>query len=355
MTSAHPQPHQAPHTPTPFDPHAASPSQVQAVAALITDGHAFAYPDDPPLIPEGVVEDLKHEPFEARKAQWVVWEGDWALARATLEVSLTQNTHLGHVRVLVSPGSRRQGLGRSLAAEVRAQARAWGAQTLAGWGSDRVPAGEAFARALGAAPAQTLRTSELPADAVDPGLLDAWCSREAGDPYRLHVWTGPVPEEDLDRVCQAMMIMNTAPRGDFDMDDWVLTPQALRAAEQELEAQGERRLLLAVEDTRTGELGNGELVGYTELFWHPERARLVYQGGTAVRPADRGRGLGQWLKAAALRELRTLVPPGARVRTSNAHENAAMLGINLALGFAPWAETTAWQVGVDGGEAVSRS
>ena len=97
--------------------------------------------------------------------------------------------------------------------------------------------------------------------------------------------------------------------------------------------------LIAAEDTRTG-----ELVDYTETFWHPTRAALVYQGATAVRPGARGQGLGQWLKAQMLRHVLAECPGARWVRTNNAEENAAMLRINVALGFRPWASFTEWQL-----------
>ncbi len=135
------------------------------------------------------------------------------------------------------------------------------------------------------------------------------------------------------------MVMNSAPRGDLEFDDWTITPQMLRVWEAQLSAGGEVRWTAAVEDTRSG-----QLVGYSEVYWTPQRAAVLNQGATAVRPRARGLGLGKWLKAALLHQV-TSACPGARwIRTSNAHENAAMLGINAALGFLPWAETTEWQL-----------
>ncbi|UWX65449.1 GNAT family N-acetyltransferase [Deinococcus rubellus] len=110
------------------------------------------------------------------------------------------------------------------------------------------------------------------------------------------------------------------------------------AWEEQLSAQGEVCWTAAVEDTRSG-----ELVGYSEMYWSPLRAAALHQGATAVRPSARGQGLGKWLKAALTRQVASACPGASWVRTGNANENAAMLG-NAALGFAPWAETTEWQL-----------
>ena len=135
-----------------------------------------------------------------------------------------------------------------------------------------------------------------------------------------------------------MEVMNTAPRGDLKFDDWKITPTMVASWQGMTEVSGDNCLLYAAE-----QLKSGELVGYTEVFWHPERAALVYQGATGVRPDHRGQGLGKWLKAAVLLDLPAHNPAGQRLRTGNADSNAAMLGINRALGFAPVFGRTEWQ------------
>ena len=42
------------------------------------------------------------------------------------------------------------------------------------------------------------------------------------------------------------------------------------------------------------------LAGITEVYWNPNRPRLLWQGFTGVAPTHRGRGLGRWLKAEML-------------------------------------------------------
>ena len=68
-----------------------------------------------------------------------------------------------------------------------------------------------------------------------------------------------------------MEVMNTAPRGDLKFDDWKITPTMVASWQGMTEVSGDNCLLYAAE-----QLKSGELVGYTEVFWHPERAALVY-------------------------------------------------------------------------------
>ncbi|MDB5044173.1 MAG: acetyltransferase, partial [Deinococcus sp.] len=172
-------------------------------------------------------------------------------------------------------------------------------------------------------------------------LLDRWCARPESDSYRLHIWT-TLPDAYLDRAADLMGVMNSAPKGDLDVDDWTITPEMIRGWETMMAKEGEVCLTLAAED-----LATGTLAGYTQLFWHPQRASIGYQGATAVRPEYQGAGLGKWLKAAALRELPTFCPGTRFIRTNNANVNAAMLAINVQMGFLPYAAVTEWQIKLD--------
>ena len=325
-------------TPTAFDPKTETPGRRLAVAEVMCAAFAAAYPADPPLIPEREAHSLTHETPGERSEHVVVWDGPRALAWGMLEYSLTENLHLVHARLLVHPDARRRGLGRQIARTLEARARALGRSLVTFMTAERAPAGAPFARTLGAEAALPMRRSQLVLEAVSPELLRDWTVRPEGEPYALHLWEA-LPEAYLARMADMVMVMNTAPRGDIEMDDWTVTPDMLRSWEKQLAEDGVRRLTAVVEDTRSG-----ELVGFSDVYWSPERAPLVFQGGTAVRPSARGHGLGKWLKAAVLLRLPAFAPGARFVRTSNAEENAAMLGINVALGFAPWDSQTEWKL-----------
>ncbi|MBZ9712323.1 GNAT family N-acetyltransferase [Deinococcus multiflagellatus] len=321
-----------------FDPASATPEQKLAVGRLLADSFAYANPEDPPLIPEQEAVGLSHQLPTERKHHLVVWQGAQALAWGCLEYDTEQNTHMAHARLVVAPQARRQGLGRTLGGQLRDMAMQAGRTVLTFGTTSRVPAGEAFAQATGAQAALPMRQSRLPLSGLDRDLLARWQGRPEGDPYRLHLWT-TVPDAYLDRAADMMMVMNTAPKGDLEQDDWRITPEMIRAWDAMIEEAGEVRTMMAIEDTRTGALD-----AYSEIFWTPERQGPVFQGATAVRPGARGQGLGKWVKAAMLEHILATVPGARWVQTNNAHENAAMLGINVTLGFTPWSTFTEWQL-----------
>ena len=73
----------------------------------------------------------------------------------------------------------------------------------------------------------------------------------------------------------------------------------------------------------------GPYVGYTTLMRNPGGFHVI--GMTGVRREVRGRGVAKALKVAAMRALREA--GGGEIRTFNDRPNAAMLGMNEALGF----------------------
>jgi mycothiol synthase len=325
-------------SPALFDADSATPAERLAVAELIAECFAFAYPDDPPLIAAQMATELSFVTPGERIDQFVIWEGERALAHAKLEYSLEQNLHTGQAGILVRPDVRRRGLGQRMFTALSDQARQAGHRLMTFVTSDRAPAGEPFAARQGASVALINRRSQLDLASLDAALLERWLVRPADDPFQLHTWQ-IVPDALLEQMAGLSMVMNTAPRGDIEMDDWRITPEMIRAWEVMIKESGEVRHTLAIRDTRTG-----QLVGFSDTYWNPLRAAVIGQGATAVRPEARGQGLGKWLKAAMLRQVVTECPGARYVRTSNAEQNAAMLGINVALGFTPWSSTTEWQL-----------
>src|SRR2546425_795730 len=206
--------------------------------------------------------------------------------------------------------------------------------------SDRVPAGEAFARRVGGREVLRAHMNQLDLRELDRPLVREWSALEPSG-YRL-VWIdGDVPDALVANVIVAYDTMNTAPRGESGMEDWHHTPELICDWDRSRrEAGRERRLALAIHEA------TGDTAGFTELTYDPKIPHVISQQGTAVIPGHRGRGLGKWLKAAMLERALREWTRARVVRTGNADANAPMLAINTRLGFAPAWATIIWEIGI---------
>lgn len=257
-------------------------------------------------------------------------------ARVSWE-DVPENRHLAGVGLAVDSRARRRGLGRRLLAEAAAVAEGDGRTLLTGGSSTRTPAGEAFARSVGASLGLLDHESRLRLDEVDQGMLREWMRPPAG--YRALQIDGPTPPELVEEVARLMELMNQAPRGDLEEEDYRERPDQMIQWEQALNAAGHRVWSVYSQHEMTT-----RLVGFTRLSWHPSKPHTVEQWGTAVAPDHRGHGLGRLVKATNLDRLLKEVPNVREVSTTNATINRWMLAINHALGFRPVAQYQHWQV-----------
>ena len=202
----------------------------------------------------------------------------------------------------------------------------------------RVPAGAAFAERIGAKPGLRMRNSQLDLSAIDRALIDRWASIDPAG-YRIE-WIGnETPDHLMDNVVTAVRAINTMPREELQMEDWKITPETMREWERMTRARGqEHRVAVVIEES------TGASAAFTDVFFDPRVPSVIHQGGTATIPEHRGKGIGKWVKAQMARRLMEEVPQARYIRTDNAGTNAAMLAINVAMGFKPVWESVIWQI-----------
>ncbi|GEL94773.1 GNAT family N-acetyltransferase [Cellulomonas composti] len=314
---------------------------------------------------------LRDDSYERRVLRVAVRSGtgptptaDDVIGAAVTFLPRHDNTRTASVYALVRPAARGHGLGAALLADGEAIAAREGRTTVIAQsaaepepptgpgavvpstGSGRVGAttpAARLARRRGYTLEQVARSSclRLPVPDETFARLDAQvtAARDA-DAYTVHTWWHTVPEEWHEQLAVLFGRMSTdAPTGGLDVDEAAWDAARVQA---HLAAHDDQRqiLLFSVAEHRS----TGTLAAFTILQLPDfENIPFAFQQDTLVLREHRGRRLGLRIKLANLREAVRRRPYLERVHTVNADENAPMLAINVAMGFAPDGSMGIWQ------------
>jgi GNAT superfamily N-acetyltransferase len=282
--------------------------------------------------------------FVAFRSLWARAD-DELVARGGVQWTKTdENKHMLFAGISVLPEFRRRGIGKAMLRLILGMADQQDRTLVVTTTSDRVPAGEAFARRVGAEPAMPMHTNRLVLANVDRNLLSKWIDEAAtrASGYSLIAVDGAYPDDLIEPIVDVAHVMNDAPRDDLQMEDQKMTVEQMKQVDEMLLAQEVERWSLFVRHD-----ASGDLVGLTAVYWDSDQPETVGQGDTGVRPEHRGHALGKWLKATMLRRILSERPGVKDVRTGNADSNDAMLGINRELGFEPYIAIVNWQATTD--------
>lgn len=301
-------------------------------------------PEEPPYDVEVNLGRIRGLP--ASRASWAVHarspEGSLVATSSISKQWLDDdNPDVGSLQISVHPDHRRAGLATQLLAHHVAFARELGRGRFHFDTTDRQPAGEAFAEALGASVKQESHENDLDLTTVDRALLHDWTqqARHRSTDYELLAVDGPIPDDIVEAYVELLDVMNTAPRDEIDVNDERLTVAQLRDGEAYMAAEGTENWRLLVRHTPTQ-----RLVGLHDVAWGADAPKTAYVGNTGVLPAHRGHALGKWMKAAMTLRVLEDRAQATTIRTSNADSNDAMLAINTAMGYRPWRRTSTWEV-----------
>jgi mycothiol synthase len=326
----------------PFEPTELAPAQLREAALFQQALEHERVAEDPLMALEAIEARMRAD----SPGQWRALFGAGDQSGAIVGYSVVGwdknepgNQHLRWCEVAVSQAHRRRGIGRWLLRRaVQAVVDQREDIVFIGQVTDRIPAAESFARAMGATPGLESRMNQLDLSSVDRASVSEW-ARIAPAGYRLERVDGPVPDELIRPTIESASGMNDAPRGDLRMDDWELTEEQIRDREAWWRQTGiERWLIVALHEA------SGKGAGFTVVTYDPRVPHLIWQQGTAVVDAHRGHQLGLWMKAAMLKRILEERTQARFIRTGNANTNAQMLAINTRLGFKPAWSGALWQL-----------
>jgi mycothiol synthase len=238
------------------------------------------------------------------------------------------NADLAICQIGVLPQHRRRGIGSMQLARVAEIAEDLGRGRLQGFYFDTVPAGEAFATAVGTTKNLEFHENVLEVAAIDRDLMESWSRIGHTSPgYTIRLIEGPVPEDMHEDVAHLYHVLerDMPLSDDFEPRQWT----ANQVAEQErhyLEGYDALTALAIHRESRTA-------VGMSQMVRRKSDPSTWIVTVTMVDPEHRGRSLGKGLKGtvnvAALDEWEG----GVYQETGNAFTNQPMLAINHAMGF----------------------
>jgi ribosomal protein S18 acetylase RimI-like enzyme len=265
--------------------------------------------------------------------------------------------HQAALDLQVHPAERRRGTGSQLLATVLTAAREENRRQLVA-AADADSAGQEFLRAKGFRKAMTLIYTRLSLADLDLDALTATVEKPHPG-YRLVSWDGVVPDHLAATFAASHRAMEDMPVGDLAVDEPVDggTPEGAfaaspdgRSAAGELSGTGSGKIVWDEARVREvegaiaerGDLlltvaavdeADGSIVGFTELVIPGERKGDGEHYGTGVLPEHRGRGLGRWMKAEAIRQVRERYPDLGGLLADTVESNFHMRNINHALGY----------------------
>ncbi|MGI9529746.1 MAG: GNAT family N-acetyltransferase [Acidimicrobiia bacterium] len=254
------------------------------------------------------------------------------------------NAHLLFVQILVRPDRRRAGLGRLLLDRTVQIAEGSGRSMVIADTVDTVPAGASFAVAVGAEVGMREYVSSVSVANLDTDRLQLWIDDgpRRGADYDVKRWVDGYPEADLAHIAELFVMADE----DMPFEDAAFEPITETAETLKLRLEGSKPFVDRVTSVAVHR-PSGQLVGFSELIRRSSDPATLLTTLTTVHRDHRGHAIGKWLKADVIMAATARFAETTVVKTENAFSNAAMLGINDAIGFVPRFTLTSYQVGTE--------
>jgi GNAT superfamily N-acetyltransferase len=251
-----------------------------------------------------------------------------------------------YVEPVVLAPYRRQGAGTQLLPWIVQYAQTVGVSWVQ-WDTN-MESGFRFSEKIGATEAGRQQTNRLAVDQVDWALMQRWVNEgQAHNPdvELIRFVNLPAPSL-LDSFCSLVTDINRLqPSDSVEGMSFTLTPEELVKAAKRLQEQNRERVILCTREPDT------TLSGMTDMYTSKATPTYAKVSLTGVRREYQGRGLGKWLKAAMMMDMRERYPDVDVVETENFNNNRPMLSINQRMGFRLFEQYVFYNMRVDDLEA----
>ncbi len=247
-----------------------------------------------------------------------------------------------YVEPVVLARYRRQGVGTQLLPLIVKYAR----KVSATWiqGDTKFESGFRFSEKIGATEVARQRTNRLSVDKLDWELMQRWVEegRSRNPEVELVRFVNlPVPDL-IDPICDLITDINrNQPKDDLEGMSFTLTPEEFIRENTRLEEQKIERVIISTREP------DGTLSGMTDMVHSEANPTYAYVRLTGVRRESQNQGLGKWLKAAMMLDLRERYPDVRFVDTNNFNNNRPMLSINDRMGFELFEQFVFYKISVD--------
>lgn len=245
--------------------------------------------------------------------------------------------------IQVDSDDRRSGVGTALLSRIVELAESLDRNRLLGWHYDTIPAGAAFASAIGATEGLEYHMNMVRIADLDAYELASWndLGPHRAPGYTVDVIVGAWPESMLEDIAHLYYVLER----DMPMTEGIQPREwsaELVASVQEHYQRGTQSISAVAMHNESS-----RVVGLSQLIRRINDPTTWIVTTTMVDPEHRGNGLGKWLKAATNLTALDRWPGGVYEETGNAFTNEAMLAINRQMGFEHELTTTDVDVSVD--------
>jgi mycothiol synthase len=223
---------------------------------------------------------------------------------------------------------RRQGVGTQLLPLYVNYAQKVGA-TWIEWDT-KFESGFRFSEKIGAIQAGQQRTNRLAVAEVDWDMMQRWVDQgQAKNPEVNLMRVVDMPAPDLlSALCDLHAEINRLqPSDDVEGIMYTLTPEEFLKEAKRLEAQKVERVILCTRQP------DGTLSGLTNMYFHQTKPTHAEIHLTGVRREFQNHGLGKWLKATMMLDMRDRHPEVKFLDTQNFNNNRPMMHINDRMSF----------------------